>query len=397
MRIVFTPLAMLLALTACEQATQRHVAIPSVPPAAAEPTPPGQPPAAGGSGGPSPSAPAPITPPSAGGGTAGAPLPSVTNIVFEITTGRTPRTANRIALPPIDGTRHENTVIVPSIRVPFPSGFTYSRNATYERHEFGRREQVNTLTQDRLTRGTVAVTYSLDGGSIWSSQLEHPNGHFHSRPTWGRDPSGGWIKLTIESPGVPDRRGDRANNHHYAPADATNNACHSASVSPSGQTTTFAAFTQLTFKQGSSARATAVPILTNGVLTSVHPGSGNWELNHGEIYWRGTWGTSGRVTHHSGTFTDPVAVTVTWNDYFGEPQRGSGAVITPTITNGKISAVTITSGGTGYLERCGTSNTLRSDVDYTNPGYWLVSELKYYIRYYGSESILVRFAIISPS
>lgn len=381
MRIVFMPLATLLVLTACEQATQRHVAIPSVPPAAAEPTAPGQPPTAGAS----PSAPPPTPHPGGGGGTAGAPLlPSVTNIVFEITTGAAPPpTANRIALPLIDGTRNENTVIVPSIRVPFPSGFTYSRNATYERHEFARREQVNTLTQDRLTRGTIAVTYSLDGGSIWSSHLEHPNGHFHTRPTWGRDPSGGWIKLTIESPGVPRSRGGRSIGGGYHPE--VNNACHTTPPPIGGW---FNSYSLLTFKQ-ESALATAIPKITNGVLTNVYSGPS-----------RGP-GTLGAVTHVSGTFTDPAAVTVTWNDYFGEPQRGRGAVITPTITNGKISSVTITSGGSGYLEQCadhgGTPHQQGQNSDYTQPGYWLVSELKYYIAYYGSDSILVRFAIISPS
>ena len=40
MRIVFTPLAMLLALTACEEATTRRVTVPAVPPAAPAPTEP---------------------------------------------------------------------------------------------------------------------------------------------------------------------------------------------------------------------------------------------------------------------------------------------------------------------------------------------------------------------
>lgn len=322
--------------------------------------------------------------PGAGGGGAAPILPAVTNIVFEVTTRSrsTDRSAKFVALPAIDGTRQESTVIVPSVTVAFPTGFAYTKNATYDQHEWAHREEVNTvntLTSIEWDRATVVVTYSLDAGATWSSELENPNGYFHTRPTWGRDASGGWVKLTVESPGVENRLTSELGDWDQS---------HACKTSLSTSTVALDQTITVTFKEG-AATATAMPRLLNGVVTGVYP-------DH-------EYGTLGTVTHVSGTFSDASAVTATWNAPFGETQRGTGATFTPTIVAGKISAVAIATGGTGYLQPCqkllsgcAGSGGCAPHQDFTTPSYWLVARLKHYLTYYGSSSILVRFAIISP-
>ena len=95
MRVVFTPLAVLMALAACEEAAPPKLTMPSIPPAESEPATPASGPGTTAAGGEAPSLPT--------GGSGGAPLPeAANNIVFKILAGFGPtRSGSIVALPPI--------------------------------------------------------------------------------------------------------------------------------------------------------------------------------------------------------------------------------------------------------------------------------------------------------
>lgn len=371
MRVVFMPLAMLLALVACEEAAQPKVTLPSVPSAAtdpAEPTAPG--------GGTAPTTPLPT------GGSGSAPLPTVTNnIVFEIVTDSSPsRSSSIIELPAIEGTRQESTIGGTLVTAPFPDGFTYSWNSVYERHVLTRRQSAPAITGSWMASGgTIVVSYSLNAGATWLSGLGAAS-LVSSYPiaSWGRDESDGYVQLDLVRGNLNSLSvygGDRRHlgGHHRG----TNlHACTTTEtpVNPLWDNN----MPTLKITEG-AATATAEATLAAGVITAVS-----------------------NIQHGSGTFAG-TNIDYAWGDFWGEPQRGSGAAFTFTVTAGQVSAVTVDSGGTGYRKPCQSGVTAEGVaytwpdgyVDDTWPGYWLTAAMKSDLQYFGSNRILVRFAIIT--
>ena len=373
MRVVFTPLAMLLALAACDEATPPQTTLPSIPPAAAEPA---EPPA--GSGGTPPAAPLP------GGGSGSTPLPTVTdNIVFEIVTDSIPsRSGSSIALPAIEGTRQESTIGGTVVTAQFPDGFTYSWNSIYERHVLTRRQSAPAITESWMASGgTIVVSYSLNAGATWLSGLGAASlASSYPIASWGRDESGGYVQLDLVRGNLNVLSvfgGDRPHlgNHHQG---TDLHAC-TTTETPVRRIRGDYHIPTLKITEG-VATATAEATLAAGVITAV-----------------------GNIQHGSGTFAG-TNIDYAWRDFWGEPQRGSGAAFTFTVTAGQVSAVTVDSGGTGYRKPCeeGVTDPPESIytwpdgyVDDTWPGYWLTAVMKSDLQYFGSNRILVRFAIIT--
>lgn len=378
MRVVFTPLAVLMALAACEEAAPPKPTMPSIP-AESEPATPASGPGTTAAGG--------GQFPTGGGG--GAPLPEVANnIVFEILAGSGPsRSGSIIALPPIGDTRQEAITGGTLVTARFPDGFTYSWNSTYKRHLWSRRQAASAITQDWISNGgTVVVSYSLDAGSTWLSSLGSSN-VIHSYPVarWGRDESGGYVRLDLE-------RSNVLTNFVIGAHPGGGYSSRSWRVEGHACTTTETSFSEtwpmyvpvkphhptLKITEG-AATATAEATLANGVITAV-----------------------GNIQHGSGTFAG-TSVDYSWGDFWGEPQRGSGATFTFTVTGGRVSAVAVDSGGIGYRKPCNPGESYGTSTappegyfDTSQAGYWLTAAMKSDIRYYGSERILVRFAILTP-
>lgn len=371
MRVVFTPLAMLLALAACDEATPPQTTLPSIPPAAAEPA---EPPA--GSGGTPPAAPLPR------GGSGSTPLPTVTdNIVFEIVTDSSPsRSGSSIALPAIEGTRQESTIGGAVVTAQFPDGFTYSWNSIYERHVLTRRQPAPAITESWMASGgTIVVSYSLNAGATWLSGLGAAS-QTSSYPvaSWGRDQSDGYVQLDLMRGNLGSLSvygGDRRHlgTHH---AGTNLHACTTTETPVHPDLDSHMPTLKITEDE---ATATAEATIAAGAITAVS-----------------------NIQHRSGTFAG-TNIEYAWGDFWGEPQRRSGAAFTFTVTAGQVSAVAVNSGGTEYRKPCaggvtgpGVAYTWPDGyVDDTWPGYWLTAVMKSDLQYFGSNRILVRFAIIT--
>ena len=137
----------------------------------------------------------------------------------------------------------------------------------------------------------------------------------------------------------------------------------------------------MTITEG-AATATAEATIDNGVITAV-----------------------GNIQHGSGTFTG-TNIAYTWKAYNfafgvpqGEPQRGSGATFTFSVSGGQVTGVTVTNGGTGYRKPCNAGESYNPPsyyVDETAPSYYETSRMRAALRRQGTEPLLVRFAIIRP-
>ena len=378
MRVLTILVAVAAALLACNEAAPPTTT-------AAAPTAPVVPVSGGGSSPALPSAPAaPVAPtapavPVSGGGSSPA-LPSVVgNIVFEINAGAAPTRSLSIAsLPPIDGTRQESTIISERIRKTFPGDFTYDGPTTVAEvythlYPWKLEQEATAITQDWLDNGgTVIPSYSLNGGTEWFS------GAIPGLPTihrWGYNESGGYVKVEM-SPGapIPSLSGHEYSVHNRY-ACTTTETSHSARWHDTSWTPPLLHHPTMTITEG-SATATAEATLSNGVITAV-----------------------GNIQHGSGTFAG-TNVAYTWGTFWNEPQRGSGATFTFTVSSGRVTAVAVTNGGTGYRKPCnaGTAYTNPPSyyVDKTVPGYRETASMRAALRNHGTEPLLIRFAIISP-
>lgn len=354
---------LIVALAACDEAAAPKTTLPSVPPKAPEPA---EPPAAGGATTPTHGLPS---------GSGGVPLPTVTNnIVFEIVTDAGPsRSSSIIALPAIEGTRQESTIGGTLVTAPFPDGFTYSYNSSYERYVWRRRQDAFAITADWMASGgSILISYSFDSGSTWFASLASNDlDHIFALPSWGRDESGGYVQFELQRPAVALNRSNR----HGGPISTKR-----MDIAYTCTTTEISAITdpphQPTLKivEG-AATATAKATLASGVITAVD-----------------------NIQHGSGTFAG-TNVDYSWQDFWEEPQRGNGATFTFTVTGGQISAVTVDTGGTGYTKPCRSEDGFIEPNDYydkSSAGYWLTAAVKESLQYFGSNRILVRFAIITP-
>ena len=383
-KYLLVALLLTVALIACEEATPPK---PNEPTPAAAPgngapaSPAGAEPTAGGN-------PPPTVAPTPGGAPA---LPRVANnIVMEITAGEreSTRSASIVSLPQIEGTRQESvTVGGKLVTAKFPEGFTYTRNAEYDRHIWNRRLAAPAITQAWQTSGgTVVVTYSLDGGASWVRDLDYP-ARFYTTEGFGiaAGETAGYVYVDVvsngdfvEEPG-PDQHphrasGQRNNGHPHTHEHPCNTTASSLMENPP-----VAHPVHLTIKQGSNS-ATAVLTLASGVVTA-----------------------AGGFVHKDGSvFGGNAPYSYEWTKFWGIPQTGEGATFTPVVTANKLTALTVTAGGKGYSEPCSftashpTGDPSRANIDEEHPGYWLTSRVQHAIRYYGSGSILVRFAVIVP-
>ena len=369
--------AVAVALLACNEAAPPTTT-------AAAPAAPVVPVPGGGSSPALPSAPAapavPVAPtapavPVSGGGSSPA-LPSVVgNIVFEINAGAAPTRSSSIAsLPPIDGTRQESTIISERIRKTFPGDFTYHEPDTLGTDFWELKEEAPTITQDWLNNGgTVIPSFSLNGGTEWLS------GSIPGLPTvhrWGYNEAGGYVKIEMRPVRIWTFVGDGHSYHvQNSYACTTTETSHSARWHDESWTPPIPHHPTMTITEG-AATATAEATLSNGVITAV-----------------------GNIQHGSGTFAG-TNVVYTWGTFWNELQRGSGATFTFTVSSGRVTAVVVTNGGTGYRKPCnaGTAYTNPPSyyVDKTDPGYWATASMRAALRRHGTEPLLIRFAIISP-
>lgn len=357
---------LIVVLAACDEAAAPKATLPSVPPAAAEPAKPAEPaepPAAGGA----------TTPTPDGGG--GVPLPTVTNnIVFEIVTDAGPsRSSSTVALPTIEGTRQESSIGGTLISVHFPDGFTYSYNASYDRYVWRRRQDASAITADWMASGgSILISYSFDSGSTWFASLASNNlDHIAALPSWGRNESGGYVQLELQRPSVALNRSIR---HGVPLSTSRGNIAYTCTTTERSAVTDPPHQPTLKIVEG-VATATAKATLTSGVITTVD-----------------------NIQHGSGTFAG-TNVDYTWQGFWEEPQRGNDATFTFTVTGGQISAITVDAGGTGYTKPCTPPDGFTKPNDYydkSRAGYWLTAVVKESLQYFGSNRLLVRFAIITP-
>ena len=340
-----------------------------------------------------PAAPAaPTTPAAPGGSGGGSPaLPSVVgNIVFEINAGAAPARSSSIAsLPPIDGTRQEATIISETIRKNFPDDFTYNPTNTYLDHPWELKADAPSITQDWLDNGGIVIpSFSLNGGSVWLSPGFMPQ--LSTLYQYGRNESGGYVMVEMAGIGVlaehvPSSYARYActtteTNHHLPPTRSNNylssNGHRTEQVGPAPQSwpADLPHHPTMTITEG-AATATAEATIANGVITAV-----------------------GNIQHGSGTFTG-TNIAYTWGTFWREPQRGSGATFTFTVSSGQVTAVGVTNGGTGYRKPCNAANSYTEPsyyYDKTEASYGATAYMRAALRIHGTEPLLIRFAIISP-
>ena len=310
----------------------------------------------------------------------------VGNIVFEINAGAAPDRSSSIAsLPPIDGTRQEQNIISETIRKNFPDDFTYNPTNIYADHHWELKADAPSITQDWLDNGgTVIPSFSLNGGTEWLSFGFMPV--LSTVYRYGINESGGYVMVEMMGVGVlaehlvggartgPGRAG-------YYACTTTETGHHQTGLLPgtsmSGDTWKHDGIPHhptMTITEG-AATATAEATIANGVITAV-----------------------GNIQHGSGTFTG-TNIAYTWGTFWREPQRGSGATFTFTVSSGQVTAVGVTNGGTGYRKPCNAGDS------YTKPSYYYDETVASYgataymraaLRIHGTEPLLIRFAIISP-
>ena len=342
----------LLPLAGCEPTTPTMTTMkPEPPPAGTIP----EPPAPDLGGGP------PAAPGGSGGGSGPAPAaPSVVgNIVLEINTGAAPtRSSNIVSLPPIDGTRQEATIISETVRKTFPEDFTYAPDYYWERREglpWILKMEAPSITQDFLNNGgTAIVTFSMNGGSEWLSSASLS---FHPLSRWGYNESGGYVQIEMR---------------HFTYSGFVKYAC--TTTETGHHRTSMPHHPTMTITEG-AATATAEATIDNGVITAV-----------------------GNIQHGSGTFTG-TNIAYTWGTFWDEPQRGSGATFTFSVSGGQVTGVTVTNGGTGYRKPCNAADSYNPPsyyVDKTAPSYLETSHMRAALRSHGTEPLLIRFTIISP-
>ena len=367
MRVLTILVAVAAALLACNEAAPPTTT-------AAAPTAPVVPVSEGGSSPAPPIAPtAPVAPtapavPVSGGGSSPA-LPSVVgNIVFEINTGAAPTRSSSVAsLPPIDGTRQESTITSKMIRKDFPGDFTYHAptilNLTTSL-PWRLKEEVPAITQDFLNNGgTVIPSFSMNGGTEWLSGAIYGLPIVHR---WGYNESGGYVKIEMHF--TYSLLGGSVGGRHRQ---------HDCTTTETDFTYEIPHHPTMTITEG-AATATAEATLSNGVITAV-----------------------GNIQHGSGTFAG-TNVAYTWGTFWNEPQRGSGATFTFTVSSGRVTAVAVTNGGTGYRKPCNAGPTYLGSnppsyyYDETKPGYLEIASMRAALRRHGTEPLLIRFAIISP-
>lgn len=347
----------LLPLAGCEPTTPTMTTMkPEPPPAGTIPEPPapvsggGPPAAAGGS-----------------GGGSGPALPSVVgNIVVEINTGAAPtRSSSIVSLPPIDGTRQEATIISERVRKNFPEDFIWDpENFTSGKgYPWIVKQETSAITQDFLNNGgTVIVSFSKNGGTEWFTAGGIYNLHAISR--WGYNESGGYVQAEMRD------------HYEYGISNAYNCTTTETSHRPG---VNYHHHPTMTITEG-AATATAEATIDNGVITAV-----------------------GNIQHGSGTFTG-TNIAYTWKAYnyrdqVEEPQRGSGATFTFSVSGGQVTGVTVTNGGTGYRKPCNAGESYNPPsyyVDETAPSYYETSRMRHVLRTQGTEPLLVLFAIIRP-
>ena len=313
-----------------------------------------------------------------GGGSSPA-LPSVVgNIVFEINTGAASARSSSIAsLPPIDGARQGAVIVSERIQKTFPEDFTYLQSTAdsfWVHYPWRLKEEARAITQDWLNEGgTVIPSYSLNGGTEWLSGTIPGLTTVHR---WGYNESGGYVKIEMRTERIGSFVGDGHSYHvHNSYACTTTETSHSTRWHDESVTPPLPHHPTMAITEG-AATATAEATLANGVITAV-----------------------GNIQHGSGTFTG-TNIAYTWGTFWGEPQRGSGATFTFTVSGGQVTAVNVTNGGTGYRKPCnaGTSYTSPPSyyVDKTEPGYWETASMRAALRRHGTEPLFIRFAIISP-
>lgn len=180
------------------------------------------------------------------------------------------------------------------------------------------------------------------------------------------------------SPGAPI--GPGLSDHHFHSlvnryACTTTETSHSARWHDTSWTPPLPHHPTMTITEG-AATATAEATLSNGVITAV-----------------------GNIQHGSGTFAG-TNVAYTWGTFWNELQRGSGATFTFTVSSGRVTAVAVTNGGTGYRKPCNAGTAYTNPpayyVDKTEPGYRETASMRAALRRHGTEPLLIRFAIISP-
>lgn len=371
----------LLYLVGCEAANLMSAPVasesPAAPVAPAAPESPAAP-------GPAPESPA-----------APADLPTVDNVVIEILAGvESAPAASIVALPPVEGIIRQQQVSLGGtvVTAAFPGGFSYRWDATYQRHVWSRTQATAAISSDFLSRGgSVIVSYSLDRGSTWVNALGGSSiVHFYPVARWGVRDGSGYVQIDLERSRVLSNSALSAfpiSSYVGGNIFLHGHACTTTEDYHNDRWPTDVPHHPTLHLTEGAAKATVDATITAGVVTAV-----------------------GNIVHRSGTFSDADDVTYTWGRFWDEPQRGTGAAFSFTVSSGEVSAVSVDLGGSGYRKPCNPKMCILPCTDLsdqpvftpaagyedkTQAGYWLTAAMRNDLRFYGSDRLLVRFAIIS--
>lgn len=395
----YAAIAAVLLLGACEEAAPpTTAAAPTAPaaPAGEAPTRPGTKPAN------------PASPSVPGGGAGGSggigsspALPSaVANIMFEINAGSAPTRSSSIgSLPPIAGIRQAAVVRSERVRINFPDGFNYDamEDEAGNTHPWPWQLEAKapSITQNWLkTGGIVILSTSLNGGKEWHiMEADDRRSHLDARHKWGFRDTGGYVKLelrgnlSLDGPLGYGGAWYACTTTEIGNTDRITRVFRDAYADPSHNIQNYPTMTIT----GGTTDATAEAIIDNGVITAI------------------------TVTEGGSGFTNgsSVALAYSWRDFWGEPQRGSGATFTFTVSGGAVTAVTVTNGGSGYRKPCNTQalsvrgygqptpddRLVYTPPDYyadkTDPGYSEVAQMRHSLLNNGVP-VLILVTIISP-
>ena len=324
-----------------------------------------------------------------GGGSGSSPRsPSVVgHVVFAISAGTVEgrssnRMANAVFLPAVPGTRLGATVAPVDVPASFPDGFTYDRSKRRS-SRWSVVKEVPVITSGFLHGGGyVGVSYrisssednewALTGGvGFINPVLRYKVGSVrivvYSNPEVGADQLGG----------MPHR----GNSHRTPSVDESSLICKTTQSehANSGWDGNNEYHTPTITVTGGSTEAKVTTTLTNGVVTGAAVKSGGSGFTNG----------TGRTLAH------------TWNRFWGESQRGSGAAFTFDVTGGAVTGVSVTSGGTGYRKPClapaSGSIPAAEQGESDEPSYFDAAFMRANLREgLGSNILYVRLVLISP-
>ena len=332
--------------------------------------------------------------------------------MFEINAGAAPARSSSIAsLPPIDGTRQEQNIISETIRVRFPDDFTYNPTDIYADHHWELKADAPSITQDWLDNdGTVIPSFSLNGGTEWLSFGFMPV--LSTVYRYGLNESGGYVMVEMMGVGVTAEHLGGGGARYSCTTTETN---HHLPTTTSGGEPTTPSQSRAAERDQSRAAATTWPANGHRPDRQISPARSTWpaDLPHHPTMTitegaatataeatiaNGVITAVGNIQHGSGTFTG-TNIAWTWGTFWREPQRGSGATFTFTVSSGQVTAVGVTNGGTGYRKPCNAAASYTAPsyyVDETKPSYYQVAYMRAALRTHGTEPLLIRFAIISP-